>query len=264
MHARQLAPPRPPACPEGWITGPPDFVGVGTQRSGTSWWYRQIVLHPGVLFEDALHRKEVHYFDSLAGTEVLSPEQVERYTRYFPRPSTGTLVGEWTPRYMFDPWVAAQVAQAAPRARVLVMLRDPVERYVSGVRWQSRLLDGRGGGETPTLEMIQEQQRRRSRYAEQVERLLEAVPREHVLFLQYERCRDRYEEELARTYDFLGLDASFRPARDGNAPAAPRAGGLPDAERDELARECAADVRRLIEIAPEIDASLWANVRDLV
>jgi sulfotransferase family protein len=264
VRPRQLAPPRPPACPSGWVTAPPDFVGVGAQRCGTTWWFRQIVLHPGVFFDEGVHRKEVHYFDSLSGVDALSPEQAALYERYFPRPAHARLVGEWTPRYLYDPWVAAQLAQAAPRARVLVMLRDPVERYVSGVRWQSRLLDGSGGGTVPTLEMIVEQQRRRSLYAQQVRRLLEAFPREQVLVLQYERCRDRYAEELERTYGFLGLEHSFRPAPDGNAPETPREGGMPDAERADMAREYAADVKRLVEIVPEIDPSLWPSVRDLV
>jgi hypothetical protein len=255
---------RPPACPEGWETAPPDFVGVGAQRCGTTWWYEQIVLHPRVTFEDGIHRKEAHYFDRLSGVDLLSPEQVEYYARYFPRPPSGQIAGEWTPRYLLYPWVPRQLAQAAPGTRVLVLLRDPVDRYASGLRWQSRLLDGRPGAGNLTLEKIVRQQRRRGFYAAQVERLLEAFPRDQVLILQYERCRDRFEEELARTYEFLGLDSAFRPGQEGTRPEPSAGNGLPDAERDELARDYAADVKRLIEIAPEIDASLWPHVRDLV
>jgi hypothetical protein len=253
-----------PACPDGWVTGPPDFVGVGAQRCGTTWWYRQIVLHPAVTFQEGVHRKEAHYFDSLSGVEELSPQQVELYARLFPHPPSGQIVGEWTPRYLLFPWIPRQLAQAAPRARILVLLRDPVDRYASGVRWQGRLLDQGPGAGDVTLEKILRQQRRRGFYAKQVERLLEAFPREQVLILQYERCRDRYEDELARTYEFLGLDATFRPADEGSRPASPAGTRLPDAEREELARDYVADVRRLAEIAPEIDPSLWPSVRDLV
>jgi hypothetical protein len=263
VQPRQLAPLEPPACPAGWVTGPPDYVGVGAQRCGTTWWFQQIALHPRVRFEDGVHRKEVHYFDSQSGADVLSPEQVDFYARYFPRPP-GQIVGEWTPRYMYDHWVARQLAQAAPGARVLVLLRDPVDRYASGVRWQSRLLDGRARARGVTIEKIVRQQWRRGLYAEQIERLLEAFPRDQVLILQYERCRARYDDELARTYEFLGLDPAFDPAREETRPEAPAASGLPEAERDELARGYAPDVRRLAEIAPEVDPSLWPSVRDLV
>ena len=37
-----------PECPPGWRTGPPDFVGVGAQRSGTTWWYRLLLDHPRI------------------------------------------------------------------------------------------------------------------------------------------------------------------------------------------------------------------------
>jgi hypothetical protein len=252
-----------PEYPSDWVTGPPDFVGVGTQRSGTSWWFRQITLHPRTAWADGVHLKEVHYFDSLAGVDVLSDEQKELYTRYFPRPQRGDVAGEWTPRYAYD-HLMPQIAQAVPHTRILLMLRDPVERYVSGIAFDRQFLDLRPGKLGLTLEIIIEQQRERSLYADQVGRVLDAFPRDQVLILQYERCLGSYEEQLARTYDFLGLDPAFRPPGQGNVPAAPPAGDLPDAERAELAREYAADTRRLLEIVPEIDVALWPSVRDLV
>ena len=42
------------------------------------------------------------------------------------------LQGEWTPRYMFDPWGMPRLAAVAPHARILVILRDPWARAVSG------------------------------------------------------------------------------------------------------------------------------------
>jgi hypothetical protein len=263
VRPRELSPPEVPVCPKGWVTGPPDFVGVGTQRSGTSWWFRQIIIHPRVAWADGVHLKEVHYFDSLAGVDVLTPEQKELYTRYFPRPDFGHIAGEWTPRYAYD-GVMPQIAQAVPDARVLVMLRDPVERYVSGVAFDRQFLALRPGKMGLTLEIIMEQQQERSLYTFQVASVLDAFPRDQVLILQYERCLGSYEEQLARTYDFLGLDPTFRPPQQDNVPAAPPAGDLPDAERAELAREYAADTRRLVELVPEIDVALWPSVRDLV
>ena len=50
-----------PECPEGWTTGPPDYVGIGAQRCGTSWWYAAMRRHPAI--ERSPLGKEVHYFD---------------------------------------------------------------------------------------------------------------------------------------------------------------------------------------------------------
>jgi hypothetical protein len=243
------------------VTGPPAFVGIGAQRCGTTWWHRQITRHPGVAFEQGLHHKEVHFFDALEG-ESLGAQDVERYWRYFARPGEGALTGEWTPRYMYDGWPLAQIAQAAPEARILVLLRDPVDRYASGYARQDRL--ARERGEPGISDAMVEEQRVRGFYAGQVERVLQTFPRERVLILQYERCRAEYETELERTYGFLGLDPAFRPAGSRNAPGEPRERDTPVAIREQLAQAYAPDVARLVELAPEIDPGLWPGVRPLL
>src|SRR5213595_3311651 len=66
---RWMQPLEAPECPPGWRTGPPDFVGVGAQRCGTSWWYRGTIRsHPQVV-RIAKPGKELHYFDRFWGGE---------------------------------------------------------------------------------------------------------------------------------------------------------------------------------------------------
>jgi hypothetical protein len=248
-----------PAYPEGWLVGPPDFVGVGAQRSGTTWWHGLITTHPGVCFERGTHVKEVHFFDTLGDRDALSSEDAERYHRHFPRPRGSQLVGEWTPRYMQDPWVPGQLAQAAPGARVLVLLRDPVDRFASGFARARRMAAERGltgiDAELTTRHV------ELGMYYEQVRRVLETFDRDRVLILQYERCRERYDEELRRTYEFVGLD----PDRGADAvpPREPRERPLPAAERARLAELFAPDVRRLSELVPDLDVALWQSVAKL-
>lgn len=256
-----LLPPEPQPPPPGWVTGPPDFVGVGAQRCGTTWWHRQIVVHPGVPFQRGLHHKEVHFFDALRDVESLGPADAERYARYFARPAEGGLAGEWTPRYMYDGWPLRQIRQVAREARVLVMLRDPVDRYASGCAREDRL--ARERGEPGISPAMVEEQRVRGLYAGQVERVLAEFPRERVLILQYERCRTDYECQLERTYSFLGLDPAFRPGERA-APGDPRERNLDASERERLARGYAADVERLAQLAPEVDPALWPSVRGLL
>ena len=75
--------------------------------------------------------REMHFFDGLwAGG--LRAADIERYHALFARPA-GTISGEWTPGYMLDAWTPALLRQAAPAARLLVLLRDPVERFRSGI-----------------------------------------------------------------------------------------------------------------------------------
>ena len=60
--------PQPPVAPAGWVVGPPDYVGVGTARAGTTWWDRLISAHPRVSRPPGTP-KEVH---SSMGSGALS------------------------------------------------------------------------------------------------------------------------------------------------------------------------------------------------
>src|ERR1700683_57154 len=79
-----VIPPPPPACPAGWRTGPPDFVGVGAQRSGTTRWFDLIVAHPQVIAPMST-RKELHYFDRFH-SDTFTARAAAAYGEYFPRP----------------------------------------------------------------------------------------------------------------------------------------------------------------------------------
>src|ERR687897_2841254 len=116
--------------PPGTRIGPPDFIGVGTQRSGTTWWFMSLLEHPGIR-APRYGNKELHYLSLFASREM-NDQDIERYHFKFPR-TAGELVGEWTPRYMHDFWVPRLIPRAAPGAKLLVMFRDPIERFRSGV-----------------------------------------------------------------------------------------------------------------------------------
>jgi hypothetical protein len=248
-----------PASPEGWTVGPPGFVGVGAPRCGTSWWFRVVTAHPDVSYVRGLHHKEVNYFWGRRDRAKLSAEEIAGYHRYFPRSREARLVGEWTPDYMYSPVLPQQLQQAAPEARLLVLLRDPVDRFTSGFTRGRRLAAKQGieGAE----DEIASRNMQRGMYFEPVARVLDSFGHDRVLVLQYERCRADYPAELRRTHRFLGLDPERGPAPPQRDP---RERSLPDDERGRLAELYAPDVRRLSELLPDLDVSLWPNVAKLV
>lgn len=243
----------PPPCPPGWTVGPPDFVGVGAQRSGTTWWYRLIVRHPDVVADRG--DKERHFFESFCN-ETPSAEELTTYDRLFPRPPHA-LRGEWTPRYMFDPWTPPLLARAAPRAKLLVLLRDPIERYRSGLALAVN--QGR-----PVTETVHNLSLARGLYLQQLERLLRYFDRERLLVLQYERCARDTVAELRTTYAFLELNA-IAPPRDVLAQrpnlSEAKPALTPELEQ-ELRRTYVPEVAALVEHFPEIDLDLWPNFGD--
>lgn len=243
-----------PACPPGWRVGPPDFVGIGAQRSGTSWWYRGVEEHPAIAAVEG-QAKELHYFNRFWQGDVPA-DFAATYQQLFPRPE-GSLAGEWTPRYMQDFWTAPLLQQAAPRTKVLVILRDPVERYRSGVERTIR----RSPGNRPIDLVHVSDAVSRGLYAAQLRRVLDHFPREQVLVLQFERCRDEPLEMLARTWGFLGLDPlEALPASMTERGKSRRKPDLPDRWRSELVARLADDVHDLAGLFPdEIDLDRWPN-----
>ena len=133
-------PPAPPQVPPGWSTGPPDFVGVGFQRCGTTRWYNLIAAHPEVARPVAM--KELHFFDRFH-SGGFTEDDLAAYREYFPRPP-GQKVGEWTPLYASAPWIPPLLARSAPEARLLMILRDPVERLISGLALDAAVAERRG------------------------------------------------------------------------------------------------------------------------
>jgi hypothetical protein len=239
------------SLPPGWMTGPPDFVGVGAHRCGTTWWYRAIAAHPEV--DGPPEAKELHFFDRF-WNEPFTDESVTAYAALFPRPES-RLSGEWTPRYLFDVWTPPLLARAAPGARILVLLRDPVERYRSGLAYDTLL--GRGSANLASGAFA------RGLYFAQLDWLLRFVDRGRLLVLQYERCLAEPERELRRTYEFLGLrDLGHVPAalgRAANVTAGSKA-TIPEPLLETLRTAYGPDAERLFAAFPELDPGLWPTL----
>ena len=203
---------------------------MGVQRAGSSWWHRLLEAHPNVS-PLGLGAKELHFFDDFWRGDF-QPSDERAYHQLFLRPE-GMLGGEWTPRYIFDPWTPPLLRRAAPDAKLLVLLRDPIARFRSGVTHAAT----HGGRVTSD---VVDTAIARGFYAAQLSRLYQHFPREQVLVLQFERCRANPAPMLKLTLEFLGLDPGRYPssirlseaaqcqsarAGTGGSPAARRASG---------------------------------------
>jgi hypothetical protein len=258
-----------PACPEGWTTGAPDFVIFGAQKSGTTWWFRLIEQHPGVV-QPKNQRPELHFFDRL-WAEWPDDAAIARYYRYFPRPE-GKIIGEKTPEYLSCPWAPPMVQRAAPDAKAIVLLRDPVARYVSGMSHMDRggLIDE--SQEQGVVRVLGDRMRvvtdaiSRGLYATQIEWLLESYPPDRLLVLPYEACAADAAGQLAKTVEFLGLPPFELPAEELARPrnkAKLDKVAVPEEHLELLRRYYRPDVQRLRALLPDLDMSLWPNYRDL-
>lgn len=172
----------------------PDFVCVGVQRAGTSWWFELVQAHPDA--DSSPHGKELHFFDEFWMDED-GNTLAATYASMFAQ-ARGQVIGEWTPPYMLDPRSIPLLASINPKAEILIMLRDPLSRFYS--RLAHELAIGYRLGPETVRESFE-----RGLYASQVERVLSHFPRREVLMLQYEACQRRAGQQLRRTFEFLGL-----------------------------------------------------------
>ena len=210
----------------------PDFLVIGTKRGGTTSLWRYLIQHPLVprLFP-AWNTKTSHYF------EENWPRGEAWYRSHFPtvkqraalerKHGAPPKVGEAAPLYMFHPLVASRVAQLMPRARMVVLLRDPVERAYS--HWKERRTEGaepldfaaalaaeesRTAGEREKLladpNYFSEafdwySYRARGRYLEHLTPWLDHFDREQLLFVASETLYREPAATYARILDFIGL-----------------------------------------------------------
>jgi hypothetical protein len=241
--------PTPPQCGPDEVTGPPDFVGIGVQKAGTTWWFDAICAHPGVFSRPDIH-KERHFFDRYAA-RPFGPADCSLYAGWFPRPA-GSVTGEWTPDYLHYPWVPALLARAAPRTRLLVLLRDPVERFRSGLGHQRR---DRG---RLSVEDYQDAIGR-GMYHDALRRWTSYFPPEQILVLQYERCRADPAGQLRRTHGFLGLEPSAHAGMGKRVNATTDPPVLEDDVRRRLVDLYEPDVSALVRDVPDLDLRLWPS-----
>jgi hypothetical protein len=105
----------------------PDFMGIGLERSGTTWLYSQLRCHPNLYLPT---KKELHYFD----TDMELSLRV--YAESF-KAGRDKFKGEITPLYAFIPlWRIQYIHLLMPHLKLILMFRDPVERAWSRVRYK--------------------------------------------------------------------------------------------------------------------------------
>jgi hypothetical protein len=206
----------------------PDFVIIGGQRCGTTSLYRYLTEHPSCIHA---FEKEVHYFDRHYGRDLCW------YRANFPMRSYKSLVerhagapaltGEATPNYMFHPIAPRRLAEHVPQARLIALLRNPVERACSHYHHEVWL-----GHETLDFEQALDAEEERLRgeqsriledpgysgfnhahfsyanrgiYVDQLLEWMRYFPRERLLVIKSEDMYEEPDRILQEVQRFLGL-----------------------------------------------------------
>lgn len=213
LHAAGHSPPLP-------LT----YVIAGAQKGGTTALDLFLSQHPDVC---TARPKETHFFHEDVYFED-GDVRFEWLSFCFAHHAGEPVVGEATPEYMYLPNAAERLAAHNPSLRIILLLRDPVERAYSDYRMrvargQESLpfrdalacepdrLAAAAGDFRLASPLVRHSYVSRGLYAEQIRRLLRFFHREQVLVLRSDHLRDRHEETLSRVHSFLGLSGRALP-----------------------------------------------------
>jgi sulfotransferase family protein len=201
----------------------PDFLIAGVPKAGTTALHAALVPHPD-LYLSAV--KEPKFFLSQGcppmnggpGDVQTYQEHVWRradYEALFDPAPPGTLRGEATPFYLYDLTAHDRIRQLIPDAKLILLLRDPVDRAHSNWThlWNAGLepegdfraachaeKERKAAGWAPFWHYVG-----LGRYGEQVQHLYRVFPRDQVLLLRYRDLTEAPAATLDRVCDFLGV-----------------------------------------------------------
>lgn len=191
----------------------PNFFIVGAAKAGTTSLYRYLSQHPDV-FMCAL--KEPNWFSRVnapGGVSYVTSE--EEYLELFEGWSGEAAVGEASPSYLWDEEAPRRIFDAVPQAKIIAILRDPVERafsdYLQTIQWEQEDL--------PFLEALKQGYREEPKqygvsrlyvdlgfYADQIERYLNVFGESRVKVYLHEDFREDPNALLESALEFLEVD----------------------------------------------------------
>ncbi|MGH2784710.1 MAG: sulfotransferase domain-containing protein [Actinomycetota bacterium] len=187
----------------------PSFLIIGAPKAGTTTLAAYLDAHPDVF---VAREKEVHYFDTNFSRGL------DWYRSRFIGAMSERAVGEASPTYMYATQRLERIAATLPKARLIAVLRDPVDRAYSHYWWQHAIGESRSFEDAVRAEMRGEwHEGRPKRYLDggRYRRYLEDVgryfPRDALHVVTLEDLRREPAQTFSEVCRFLGVDGSFVP-----------------------------------------------------
>jgi len=202
-----------------------DFLLVGAQKCATSWLYYCLRDHPEIRLPSK--KREGIYL----GGDLHRKHGTDWYFQHVGEPKDGQRAGDVSVDYLFDPRSPEAVEDIAPEARIIMVLRDPVQRAISAYYWNLRRgnvsnLDLSAGLKRCLEAAMAEESERilydpeayakntilRGVYDVQLSRYVEAFGPERLFVVPMENIETAAPSILESVYGFLHVDPRYRPS----------------------------------------------------
>lgn len=219
----------------------PDWLGIGVTRAGTTWFTALLTQHPQVDLPGGIKELQMLQREHL---------DLDEYCQLF---AEGDRTGEFSPRYMRSLNSIARVRAVLPHdAPVLVLLRDPVDRFESVMRLRGQR------GKWPFPPALSDHIWA-GMYADQLDLWAAALGRHRLLVFQFEAVRRDPQPALDRVWRMLGLDpVAVRETDRTSKNDSRHSWEWPEGLREHLISIYAPQVQRLTS-EYGIDPTLWKN-----
>jgi len=198
----------------------PNFFIVGPPRTGTSSLWEYLKNIPGVYMSPV---KEPNYFNpnfDAHGFSTVPVQDEKKYLNLFKEVKDETAIGEASSTYLAEPQTPYLIHKIIPNARIIIMLRDPVERafseyllmYTLGVLncTFNELIHSQDIGKTELPDPIVEC----GLYCEKIKRYLDVFGQDQVRYYIFEEFVKDPKKTLKQILDFLNIKnplTNFKP-----------------------------------------------------
>src|ERR671923_1674427 len=204
----------------------PNFFIVGAQRAGTTSLYHYLKKIPGVYMSRV---KEPSYFapNYIRRDPGRFLRGKEEYLSLFENASGYTAVGEASPMYLWDPDAPKLIHRTVPHARIIMILRDPVERAYSNYLMFTKYSGTKSSFYDELMQDYKSQEKLFGRsklyiefgmYYEQVKRYFDIFGREQVKVLIFEEFVQRPAQSVNEVLAFLGVNYSVTEVKEQYNP----------------------------------------------
>lgn len=192
----------------------PTFLGVGVPRAGTTWLHTCLASHPDVYMP--VRRKEIRFFDRHF------EQGLGWYEAFFcpdDEAASYRAIGEISPQYLYDEACPERITSTLPGAKLVVMLRHPVDRAYSNYGFTVQRAKYRASFD----EFVEERPSvlERGFYSRYLKRFLECVERDRILAVVFEETFADLGAARAKLASFLGVDVARFPTDAGASQVNP-------------------------------------------
>ncbi len=196
-------------------TKKPTFFIVGTPKSGTTSLYKFLEEHPQIFVPTV---KEPHFFavpevkNTYYKTKII--DTISSYLKLYTQATTYKAIGDFSTSYLKNPYAAQRIYDFNPDAKIIIVLRDPVERAISHYLMDYNL----GYVKTSLKEILLHPKENKmffdqyvsvGNYEPQIEQYQKVFPAEQILIFSSDQFFKNTSQVLKKLFRFLEIDKEF-------------------------------------------------------